>query len=82
MARTEKSGMKNDDKMTKAQAGRMGGLTTLKRYGKTHMSEIGKKGAIRFHKLYKLIPVNLANFAIVNRETNEIVGYMSPAWRM
>jgi hypothetical protein len=32
-------------KMTKAQAGRLGGLATKNKYGNRHFSTIGKKGA-------------------------------------
>lgn len=59
--------------MTKKQAGSLGGTSTVKRYGKAYMQSIGKKGADAFHKKYRLSPIGLANYAIVNRETNEIV---------
>lgn len=67
--------------MTKSEAGRLGGLTTYRKHGKNHMQQIGRLGALKFWSLYRLSPVGLANFAIVNRQTNEIVGFMSQ-WRM
>jgi hypothetical protein len=61
--------------MTKSQAGRKGGQTTAKRYGRQYMSQLGKRGAIAFWKLYKLSPIGLSNFAIVKRTNGEIIGY-------
>lgn len=63
--------------MTKSQAGRLGGRATVKKHGRGYMSQIGLKGAQAFWKKYVLKPVNLAHFAIVNRQTNEIVGFTS-----
>ena len=67
--------------MTKAQAGRKGGQTTARRYGRNYMSEIGKRGAIAFWKLYKLSPIGLSDFAIVKRTTGEIIGYVNGGLR-
>jgi len=61
--------------MTKSQAGQLGGLTTLKRYGKKHMSEIGKQGARVFWETYTLSPIGLTKFAIVNRKTRIIKSF-------
>lgn len=57
--------------MTKSQAGRLGGLSTVKRHGKQHMAEIGRKGAEAFHKLYRLEPISMNDFAIIDRATNK-----------
>ena len=43
----------------RAQAGRMGGLATLRRHGRGHMQAIGKKGAA-------------ALWALVSRSTGEV----------
>ena len=66
--------------MTKAQSGKLGGLATLKKYGNQHMANIGKRGAQAFWKKYTLKPVNLSHFAIVNRQTNEIIAHISKSW--
>lgn len=61
----------------KATAGRRGGETTLKKYGVDHFRQIGKKGAMVFHSRYKLEPVNMSNFAIVNRVTGEVKAFLN-----
>lgn len=65
----------NMAKLTKAQSGRLGGLATFKRYGREHMRQIGSRGARVFWSRYRLIPASTANFAIVCKKTNRIVGY-------
>jgi len=68
--------------MTKAQAGRMGGRATFTKHGRGYMSEIGKRGAIRFHELYSLKPIGTSDFAIVKRENGVIIGYLNSwNWR-
>lgn len=66
--------------MSKSQAGKLGGLATLKKHGKSHMATIGKKGAIAFWKKYTLKPVNLSHFAIVNRQSGIIIAHISKSW--
>jgi hypothetical protein len=61
------------------EAGRRGGLATLARYGVDHFRVIGRKGARVFHSRYRLDPVGLDDFAIVNRETNEVKAFLSGA---
>lgn len=61
--------------MNKAEAGRIGGLTTFRKYGAAHMSKIGRLGAIKFWNLYTLLPVDVAGFAIVRRIDNKIIGF-------
>jgi hypothetical protein len=61
----------------KQNAGRKGGLATLKKYGKRYFKRLGKWGAHRMHAIYKLTPVDLNDFALVNRETGKIVAYLS-----
>lgn len=65
--------------MNKRDAGRLGGKATLAKHGKKHFSRIGKRGAQTFHKLYRLDPYGIGDFAIVDRQTNQIVGYLSGA---
>lgn len=62
--------------MNKAQAGHLGGQATFKKHGSDHMKVIGLKGAQAFWKKYTLLPKSTANFAIVNRQTNQIVAYL------
>lgn len=67
--------------MTKSQAGRLGGLSTVKNYGRGYMSIIGKRGARTTWTRYYLVPVGTSNFAMTNKQTGEVVAYMLP-WRM
>lgn len=55
--------------MSKADAGRKGGNTTVKKYGRKHMKALAQKGAAAFHAKYKLEKLSTSDFAIVNRET-------------
>ena len=59
--------------MTKEQAGRLGGQATAKKYGKNHMSKIGKLGAQATFEKYKILPLGTSQYAMINRETNEII---------
>jgi len=71
--------------MTKAEAGRLGGTSTFKKHGKTHMQNIGKKGATKTWTLYTLKPIGQSHYAMVNRLTNEIktiVNQDNFSWRM
>lgn len=61
----------------KKEAGRRGGLSTLKRYGVEHYRRLGKWGAHVMHVTYRLEPCGLNDFAIVHRETNEVKAYLS-----
>ncbi len=59
------------------KAGRRGGLQTLKRYGRKHFKKIGRWGAHVMHSTYHLAPVDQNDFAIVRRNTGEVVAYLS-----
>lgn len=63
----------NNQKHTKRTAGQIGGRATLARYGPDHMRTIGRRGAATFWRRYSLAPVGLSDFAIVRRETNEVI---------
>ena len=63
--------------MSRAQAGRIGGETTYLRHGSEHMREIGKRGAQAMHKKYRISPVRLNDYALVNRETGKIVAFLN-----
>ncbi len=62
-------------KHNKKQAGRKGGLATLARYGPDHMRTIGKRGAATFWKRYSLKPAGTSQFAIVKRDTSEVIAF-------
>lgn len=63
--------------MTKQDAGRLGGLKTVEKYGNKYMSLLGRRGALAFHNKYKLVPIELNNFAIVNRKTGTMVNTLA-----
>lgn len=65
-------------RMNKQEAGKLGGLSTYRKYGREHMSEIGKRGAYIFHKRYSIQPVMQSGYAIVERETGKIVNFLFP----
>jgi len=76
--------MKNDDEKIRDRisaarrvAGQRGGLATVARHGIGHMKVIGLKGARVFHQRYKLVPVFMDDFAIVDRETNLTKAFLS-----
>lgn len=68
---------KNDLSRKRAEAGRRGGQQTFAKYGRDHMIMIAKRGAEMFHKLYKLEPVGMTQFAVVHRETGETISFLS-----
>ena len=67
--------------MTKQQAGSKGGRTTFARHGRSHMQQIGAAGARVTWSRYTLKPVNQAQYAMVDRETNiikAVIGVWKP----
>jgi hypothetical protein len=61
----------------KAKAGRKGGQKTFELYGTDHMKKIGANGAATTWKRYGLKPVGTSQFAMVNRETNEVKAFLT-----
>jgi hypothetical protein len=61
----------------RAAAGSKGGKRTVKRYGKRYMRRLGKWGAHRMHSTYRMVPVDLNDFALVHRGTGEVKAYLS-----
>ena len=59
--------------MTKAEAGRLGGLATVKKHGKEHMAAIGRIGAQTTQERYILVPAGTSQYAMVNRQTRKVV---------
>jgi len=67
--------------MNKSQAGRLGGLATLGKYGKEHMSAIGKAGARSFYERYQWTPYRQSGWAIIRKSDRSLVricGEMRP----
>jgi hypothetical protein len=61
----------------RSEAGKRGGLATLRRCGQEYFKQLGRKGAKVFHLHYKLEPVGINDFAIVHRETGEVKAFLS-----
>ena len=61
----------------RAAAGSKGGKRTVKRYGKRYMRRLAKWGAHVMHSKYQLTPVDLNDFALVERETGKVKAYLS-----
>lgn len=58
--------------MTKQQAGSKGGRVTVSKYGSGYMREIGRRGAATTWTRYYLAPIGQTQYALVERETNQI----------
>lgn len=56
----------------KAAAGQLGGKCTLARHGHEHFSQIGRRGAAVTWQRYRLAPVGMSDFAMVDRKTGEV----------
>jgi general stress protein YciG len=61
------------EKMTKSQAGRLGGTSTFQKYGREHMQKIGKLGGEKTRSLYTLKPYGQYQWAMVKRDTGVII---------
>lgn len=59
--------------MNKKQAGAIGGRQTYTRHGRSHMQQIGKRGAATTWTRYQLSPVGLTEYAMVERATGKII---------
>lgn len=58
--------------ITKAQAGRLGGLATVAKHGPAHMAAIGRRGAAALWARYDLAPAGLTGWALIERETGAV----------
>ena len=58
------------------RAGRLGGLATFRKYGPGYMADIGRLGAQAFHRKYRLHPVGISRYAIVDRISGNIVNFL------
>jgi hypothetical protein len=71
--------------MTKSQAGRLGGTSTFKKYGKKHMQTIGMQGAKSTWDKYSLKPIGQSHYAMVDKQTGIIKTILNSnnfQWRM
>lgn len=57
--------------MTRKEAGALGGLATVRKYGAGYMAKIGKKGAASLWARWQLLPYQTSKYQLVNRETGE-----------
>jgi hypothetical protein len=60
------------DKLTKKQAGQLGGLATVRKHGTDYMREIGRRGAVTLWKRYGLLPYQVSGWALVHKDTGEV----------
>lgn len=60
------------EKLTKSQAGHLGGISTLAKYGRRHFQDIGIKGTQVTWQRYNLLPIDIGGYAMVNRVTGKI----------
>jgi hypothetical protein len=70
----EQMGKGDSMKMTKAQAGALGGKSTARKYGRSYMADLARKGALAFHRKYKLVKIGTSDFSIVDRATGIATG--------
>jgi len=57
----------------KAMAGRLGGLATVRKYGREYMRAIGKRGAAVLWERYSLQPWDTSGWALMERSTGKII---------
>lgn len=67
--------------MTKAEAGRLGGIATFKKHGKKHMRKIGRDGAKVTWDRHTMKPVGQGQYAMVRKSDNIIVSIIG-RWEM
>ncbi len=60
-------------KMTKAQAGSLGGKATVAKYGREYMREIGKRGYKVTVSKYVKLPANLSQWVMVRKSDNKVI---------
>ena len=57
--------------------GRRGGMATYSKHGRDHMQKIGRRGAAVFWKRYTMRPLGTSDFAIIERETDQVIAVTS-----
>ena len=63
--------------LVKQKAGRLGGISTFKKYGVEHFRKIGLNGARVTHSRYRLTPTGLNDFAMIDRATGEVKAFLN-----
>ena len=58
-----------DNKLSKSQAGRLGGLALAAKYGAAYMSDLGARGGTRSSERVKRVPFGAGDFLLINRDT-------------
>lgn len=59
--------------MTKQQAGQLGGLSTFRKHGREHMSNIGTQGAKVTWARYDKVPYGMTQYALVRKSDRQII---------
>lgn len=62
---------------TKQRAGRLGGLATVAKHGRSHMVAIGRRGAATTWQRYNLVPAGVAGWALICRSTGRVISIWS-----
>ena len=60
-------------RMTKAQAGRLGGIATLRKYGRNYMQKIGTNGAKTTWTRYRKVAYGMTQYALVRNADDKIM---------
>lgn len=60
------------DLTLKQKAGRLGGLATVAKHGRPYMAAIGRRGAAALWRRYSLLPYQVGQYALVDRETGKV----------
>jgi hypothetical protein len=58
--------------MTRKQAGQRGGLATVRKHGREHMQQIGRRGASVTWQRYFLSPVGGTGWVMIDRSSHEV----------
>ena len=69
------------DAEARRQAARKGGQTTAAKYGRGYMAEIGRRGAAVTWGRYRLAPMGLSGWAMIDRQSGLIRARIG-AWVM
>lgn len=60
-------------KLTRAEAGRLGGLATRNKHGRDHFVNIGSLGGQETWNKHNLLPVGISGYAMVRKSDRKIV---------
>ena len=68
--------------MTKSEAGRKGGRATVQKYGRSYMREIGRKGAETFWRRYRVLPVGVSQYGLVEKDSGKLLTIYNSSGRI